>query len=252
MVFVRRVFRILLLSVWSLMMMAAAFVSMLFVNYWTRCRLGTFWAQVWSRGAAWLAGIRLTVHGRSGAENGCLVVSNHLGYFDVLVHASVFKIRFAPKKEIRNWPVFGWLTSLGSPIWIDRSSPQKAKEYASQFSETMKRGISLLVYPEGTSSDGKHGLLPFKSTPFAAAIESKAVIVPTLMFYREKPESSPPAAWFGDISFGAHVWRSLGIKRIEVDLYILEKQSLFPGEDRKNAALRIHDIMEKEYWKIEN
>jgi 1-acyl-sn-glycerol-3-phosphate acyltransferase len=116
----------------------------------------------------------------------------------------------------------------------------------------MRRGISLLVYPEGTSSDGKNGLLPFKSTPFAAAIESGAEIVPTLIFYRERPENSPPAAWFGDISFGAHVWRSLGIKRIDADLYILKKESISPGEDRKTAASRIHDAMEKEYWKIEN
>lgn len=249
---VRRIFRIIMLVFFCLAMMLAAAISRLFAfSRWHRVKLGAFWAHQWSRGAAWIIGVRVRIFGDTVCESGRLVVSNHLGYLDILAHASVFLLRFAPKAEIRRWPFFGWLTALGSPVWIDRKNPRMSVHYAEEFRETMAHGISMLVYPEGTSTDGKHGLLPFKSTPFAAALQSRTTILPTLLFYRERGNQIASAAWFDDTPFGTHIWRTLGMPGVDIDVYILPEVVLSGDEDRKAVAAMVHDLMEKEYWKIE-
>ena len=122
-----------------------------------------------------------------GDFKGGLIVSNHTGYVDILVHAAVLPIRFASKSSIRSWPLLGWFLRTGRPIWVDRSSPRKSKLVAQQFKDNMDHGLSLLVYPEGTSTDGESGILKFKSTPFAAAIDGDKPVLPTLIRYRKTP-----------------------------------------------------------------
>ena len=218
---------------------------------WRKVALGAFWAKFWAKGAARITGVKTVVHGVLPESRGKLLISNHLGYLDVLAHASVFNIRFAPKAEIKNWFLFGTLVSLGSPVWIDRKKQLRSREYAEVFKETLEHNVALLVYPEGTSTDGKHGLLPFKSTPFAALPENCAIL-PTLLFYHEKPENSVPGAWFGDISFAQHVWNVLGLKEIRVDMVIMPEITALPGEQRKELAARVHKAMTEEYEKYEN
>ena len=241
----RRWFRIFRLFLCCIAIMVAASVSRLFVFSWRKCRLGVWWTQRWAAAVARILGMKITIYGRIPSGSGHLVVSNHLGYLDVIAHASILPIRFAPKAEIRRWPFFGWMTSLSSPIWIDRRNPRMSAVYAEQFRLTIRHGISMLVYPEGTSTDGDHGILPFKSTPFASAIAAGAKILPTLLFYPEN------AAWHDETPFGKHLWRVLGMKKLDIDIYILDEITVPENSDRKTLAAAVHQTMEKEYWKIE-
>ena len=129
--------------------------------------------------------------------------------------------------------------------------PLKEALYAEEFCETMKHGIAMLVYPEGTSTDGKHGLLNFKSTPFAAALECHGQILPTLLFYRQRGGGDFNAAWFDKTPFVFHVWQVLGQRGTDVDVYILPVQQPEAEDTRKTLAAKIYDVMDKEYWKIE-
>ena len=249
---VRRCCRIVALLIFCSLVMVVAAVSELFAfGVWRRVKLGAFWARFWGRGAAFFSGVRVRVFGKVPSGSGHLVVSNHLGYLDILAHASVFLLRFAPKAEIRKWPFFGWLTALGVPVWIDRKNPRMSARYAEEFQQTMAHDINMLVYPEGTSTDGKHGLLPFKSTPFAAVLDSRTPILPTLLFYRDRNGGESTAAWHDDTSFGVHLWRYLGSRGVDIDMYILPETTISGTESRKELAAHMHDIMEKEYWKIE-
>ncbi len=204
------------------------------------------WTRLWARGTARIAGLDIRVEGGDpGRFSGGLVVGNHQSYLDILVHASLFPLRFAPKIEMRKWPLLGFMTSLNRPIWIDRSSRGKAGKTAAEMEAAMHSGSILAVYPEGTTSDGKNGLLPFKSTPFEAVAADDAPILPTLFFYRPEPEER--VAWIDDDPLLPHVWRILGLKRIGVTVYIMPEIRRRPGEDRKSLALRVHEIMNREY-----
>ena len=220
---------------------------------WAGRRRAAEIARVWAAVSARIAGLRIRVHGDPAAFSGGLVVGNHQGYLDIPVHASVFPLRFAPKAEMRRWPFLGWIVGLSRPVWIDRSSRQKSREVAEEIAETLRQRISMVVYPEGTSSDGEHGLLPFKSTPFEAAVDAGAPILPVITLFRcEGEDPGGPLAWFGDAELLPHVWRILGLRRIEADLYLLDPVTPHPGEGRKELADRVREKMNEAYWRIRN
>ncbi len=201
----------------------------------------------WARGILKILNIRLTVHGEIPDTQGVLIVSNHLGYLDIIIHASLMGVRFAPKKEIRSWPFLGWYVGLSCPVWIDRKSPAKSKQTLEEFEKTLQLGIPLIVYPEGTSTDGLHGLRPFKSTSFEAAIKDNRPLMPIITIYTVPPEAINPA-WFGDQELLPHVWQLLGISEIKADIYI--SPLLFPeGLDRKALAEKTRGIMLESYRK---
>ena len=88
-------------------------------------------------------------------------------------------------------------------------------------SATLQHGINMLVYPEGTSSSGD-GILPFKSTPFEAAVTAGAPVLPVLTRYLPAADGRS-LAWFGDTRFFSHISSISGLKEIRahVDAYIL-------------------------------
>ena len=237
----RRLWRLALLALWFSLMTCYALVSCL--GGWNAVKAQTRKAKVWARGIAKIIGLRIRVHGDPEGVSG-LVVSNHLGYMDILTLGSVFPLRFTPKVEIRSWPLLGWFITLSRPIWVDRKSRQSAVRTGVEFEETLRHGMNLAVFPEGTSSDGREGLLPFKSTVFEAAAHGGFDIRPTLIRYRE--DFPGQVAWFGDATLLPHVWRLLGMRRIEAEVHVLPP--LPPdGRDRKALAEHVRADMNESY-----
>lgn len=243
----RRIYRIPLIFIWATL---HGIYSLFFVlPRKDRVRLMAQQTQTWGRGLVYLFGMELRIHGDREKYKQCggLMVSNHLGFQDVFVHASLSGLRFCPKKEIRNWPVLGWYTAMAQVIWIDRTSPRKSKETLRQFRETLENKIPLIVYPEGTSSDGRSGLLPFKSTSFEAVAGTTIPIQPVLTFYRWNEKNDVNPAWYGDIGFAPHLWQVLGNGKVICDLYLTDLYYAPEGADRKQIMNEVYDIMTQEY-----
>ncbi|MDD3886022.1 MAG: lysophospholipid acyltransferase family protein [Victivallaceae bacterium] len=246
----RRMFRLVKVLLWF-------FASGLYVSIhnrdkgWVGVACAAYWARVWASRSAKLANIKIKSHGSQEGFPGGLIVCNHQGYLDIIACASLFKIRFAPKIEIKHWPFLGWLLGLNRPVWVDRSSRQKAGEVETEIRETMLHHISMLVYPEGKTGDGSE-LLPFKSTPFQAVIETGRPVLPVLLFYSSDPADGDggPLGWHGSMSFLPHVWRVLGLRSVTIDAYILPWITPLPGEDRKQLTTRLREIMACEYDRL--
>lgn len=247
MAYVRRLLRIIFIFTW----LPIVWVMLLYA------RIGTYWnAQrkigkisiIWGKGVAWALGIKVKVIGDLSKFKGGLVVSNHTGYVDILVHAAILPIRFAPKSSIKHWPFIGWFIATGRPIWIDRKSKTKSKLIAQQFIDSMNNDVPLLVYPEGTSTSGVDGILDFKSTPFAAVAGNGNWLLPSILRYKETPDGKP-IAWYGNMTMLPHLWRILGYKCIEAEVTVMEPFKA-EGRDRKELARYTHDLMMKEYDKI--
>ena len=209
-------------------------------------RVGRF-TRLWGAGLCRILGLQVRVCGEIPATppRG-LVVSNHLSYLDIIVHAGLFPVRFAPKAEIARWPVVGWYLALSRPVWVDRQSRQKSARTMAEFAATLEHGIPLIVYPEGTSTNGKEGLLPFKSTPFEAVKTAGDIpIQPMLIRYLE-PLGRPPVCWYGDAALLPHAWQVLGMRRIEVAVRFLPPVQP-GGRDRKTLAADLHRLMDEAY-----
>ncbi|MDD5697801.1 MAG: lysophospholipid acyltransferase family protein [Victivallaceae bacterium] len=242
----RRIYRIVLLLAWMLIIWTFLIFTR-WGEYWKVQRWMGKVSLVWGKVVAAVFGLKIKIVGNIGNFKGGLVVSNHTGYVDPLVHAAILPIRFAPKESIRKWPVIGWFFNTGRPIWIDRSSPQKSKLVEQQFRDSMTNGVPLLVYPEGTSTDGKSGLLEFKSTPFAAVAESDNWLLPTILRYGDTPDGKP-IAWYGDVTLLPHLWRLLGYRQIVAEVTIMDPLKA-DGRDRKELARFVREKMLEQYKK---
>ncbi len=248
MVMLRRIVKLLAIGIWLLI--TGFFSFFVHIGGWGAIRRVSYCSRAWGRGFIRILNVNINIVGDPDSFKGGMIVSNHMGYLDILVHGSIFPIRFTPKIDIKNWPGLGWYLGISRPLWIDRGSKQKSMDALRQILDTMKHGIPIIVYPEGTSTDGEHGILPFKSTPFEAVAGSDYPIVPIITYYRGT-EDGQPTAWFGDMTLLPHLWRILGYKSINVEVHMLP-QIKGEGRSRKELAEYVHNLMEKEYWNIKN
>lgn len=202
--------------------------------------------QKWALGLLKILGIRLQIHGDTALPCRCggLLVSNHQSYLDILVHAAVAPMRFTPNTGIRKWFFFGWYIGLSNPVWIDRTSPLKAKKTLEEFRTTLRNGICLIIYPEGTTTSGREPLLPFKSTAFEAVAGTDIPLIPLLTVYGTPCAGDHHPAWYDDTPFICHVRKILGNRMITADVHILPEITKTPEMDRKSLAQASYSVLE--------
>ena len=202
---------------WSFFLMPWALLSHLVPR--GRAERGAWFTLVWARGAWRILGGRTELCGGEVPAGGGLLVSNHLSYLDIMVHAAILKVRFAPKIEMKKWPLVGLMTGINNPVWIDRRHRGSAGGALNAMRDALRGSVPLLVYPEGTNGAGD-ALLPFKTTCFAAADEADAPIYPMLTRYLPAADRTP-LPWVGNEGFLPHFWRVLGLKEIRCQVYIM-------------------------------
>ncbi len=243
----RRLYRIVLLTLWFTIMFIISFC----------CSFGGFKAikratkttHIWAKGIAKILNIKISVIGDKNNYKNSLIIANHSSYLDIIVHASLFPIRFAPKSDIRKWPILGQCIKTSRPIWIDRTSRQKTKEIMEKFADTIENGIPLIVYPEGTTSNNRGDLLKFKTTPFEVAKKCSPSLLPVLSFYNETVDNQP-LAWYESMTLLPHLWRVLAYKNIHVTVKILDVIKINKDESRKELAKKSYDIMDRKFKEL--
>ena len=235
---------------WFFITLFATALDTVFRRKWSAIRTGAKWTKIWSKISGKIIGMKVAVHGDTGSVGGKLIVSNHTGYLDIVAQGTLFPLRFAPKIEMRSWPLFGQLIELSHPVWVDRVNRSRAGRTAQEFKETLENNLSLLVYPEGTSTDGRSGILPFKSTAFDAAEATGCPVIELLLFFSCPDDPGKSSAWFGDTPFGTYLWHAIGLKKVEAVVYIIGVTQIVEGENRKTLAERVHDEMSQAYWRI--
>lgn len=157
-----------------------------------------------------------------------LIVSNHLSYVDILVLSAMHPCLFVSKKEVKTWPIFGWLATLAGSIYIDRDRRSDISRVNAELLKGLNSGVPCVLFPEGTSSDGSQ-VLPFRSSLLQPAVECGAEITPALIEY-----SDPRACWFGNASFLLHALTMLGIESFEARVKF--SPTRLKAEERKAAT----------------
>lgn len=200
------------------------------VESWRRAFLGGA-----SRGLLRIAGVHVEVEGSRPVGAGFLV-TNHLGYLDILVLASRIDAVFVSRADVETWPVLGRLTRWSGTVYLERERRGEIPKVVSQMQDWLGRGTQVVFFPEGTSGSGA-AVMPFRSSLFEAAIRTAAPVRCAALHYATHPDD-PPArlavAWWGDMDFGPHLWRLLGLRGVRARICFV------PGEidhtDRKQVA----------------
>lgn len=182
--------------------------------------------QRWARVLLRVLRIKTDLTGSVSADlRGCLVVSNHQSYLDILVLVAHFPVQFVAKREVARWPLIGWMARLAGTLFIDRSSLRQSVRCADEVAAALAQGINVLVFPEGTSTNGLQ-VLPFKPMLLNAALAARAPVLPLTLNYvalNEQPltlETRASCCWYGEMEFVSHFWRVLACQQITVALEI--------------------------------
>lgn len=163
-----------------------------------------------------------------------LIVSNHLSYLDILLYGAAFPCVFVSKSEVRSWPLIGILAKFGGTVFIDRASTASVSQAADQISRLLDAEVPVLLFPEGTSSSGET-VLRFHPSLFAPAVLSTAPVTSAAIAYNAAPYAAEKdLCYYGDISFGPHLLKTLMLPRIQGVLRFSAAPKVFT--QRKTAA----------------
>jgi 1-acyl-sn-glycerol-3-phosphate acyltransferase len=226
----------------ALVLVLAAIV----VRYWLGRLRGPYTLErraQWMQGSARLAmrsmGIRSVIHGQPPRRG--LVVANHLSYLDIVILSAAMPCFFVAKAEIDTWPFFGKAARSGGTIFLDRASRLSANSVAKQINQRLQMPIPVLLFPEGTSTDGSH-VLRFHSRLIHPATEAGAPITAAAIRYViEDGTPERELCWFGDALFLPHLWKTLGTAGFSAQVRFGEPH-IYP--DRRTAAESTHAEIE--------
>lgn len=207
----------------------------------------TFFPALWHRGVCWMFGIKVDIIGAPESSHPVMFVSNHISYLDIPVIGSVVKASFVAKSEVADWPLFGPLSKIAQTVFVKRASKDAFKDN-NALKDTLMTGRNVILFPEGTSSNGQQ-VLPFKSTLFALATHDEAlakdlVIQPFTVKLISADRMDAVGnkdiydlyAWYDDMTLAPHLWTLAHKKGAHIELHFHPSLKAADYEDRKRLA----------------
>jgi 1-acyl-sn-glycerol-3-phosphate acyltransferase len=196
-----------------------------------------------------LIGVRIRQFGRRSAESPALILSNHVSWLDICVISALAPVVFVAKSEVAGWPVFGWLAKLQRTIFINRQARHQTGAATREIAGRLLGGDAVVLFAEGTSSDGIR-VLPFRSSLVGAVHHAlgngtrhtHVTVQPMSLAYvgfggvpmgrglRER------VAWYGDADLIPHLLRVLSSGAVDVTVSWGEATAYDMGTDRKVIA----------------
>lgn len=198
-----------------------------------------------------LIGVKLHIEGQVARDRPVLIVANHTSWLDIPVLSAVAPLSFVAKKEVGNWPFVSSLARLQRTVFVDRERRAAVADTANEILERLAGGDNVVLFAEGTSSDGNR-VLPFKTSLFAAAkpparmdILSPDAVVQTLSIVYTHLNGvplgradRPLVGWYGDMDMQSHAWQLLQAGTLDVRIRVGPPVPLSEFTDRKDLACR--------------
>jgi lyso-ornithine lipid O-acyltransferase len=162
-----------------------------------------------------------------------LIVSNHLSHLDVLFYAAVMPCIFVSKSEVLGWPLFGILARCGGTIFVERHRSHGVGDPAASLTSALTAGIPVVLFPEGTSTNGST-VLRFHTSFFQPAARADAPITPAAIAYSVADGAEVDLCYYGDITFLPHLLSVLERDGVEGRITFSDRPRNYT--DRKTAA----------------
>ncbi len=212
-------------------------------------------AQLWQRFVCFLIGIRITVTGAPSDERPLLLLSNHNSWLDIPILASVAPVSFVAKKVVAGWPVVGFLARAQRSVFVDRNRRHATGAHADEVAGRLSKGDIIVLFAEGTSSDGNK-VLPFRSALVGSAQRAiadggAATVQPVAIAYQKMlglplgRQHRPLIAWYGGASLLPHLKRVLSEGGIDVEVMFGPAQRLTASDDRKHVTAEAGDLVRR-------
>ncbi len=193
-----------------------------------------------------LIGVRIREVGARSAASPALILSNHVSWLDICVISALSPVVFVAKREVAGWPVFGWLARLQRTVFIDRQARHRTGAASREIAGRLLGGDAVVLFAEGTSSDGIR-VLPFRSSLVGAvhhalgnSTQHTHVTVQPMSLAYLNLGGVPVGrglrqrvAWYGDAELIPHLLAVLASGAVEVTVSWGEAVACDMSADRK-------------------
>lgn len=213
--------------------------------------------RYWHRCVCWLLGLRIRTHGALDWRRPLMIAANHASWKDIMVLGALADVVFIAKTEVKDWPVFGTLAKLQKSIFVVREEKRKTGEQVGEIATRMADGEIVVLFPEGTTSDGNR-LLDVKSSLFGAAAaalpaapEGVVYVQPVAIAYTRVQGLPmgrywrPLAGWPGDVALLPHLIGVLKAGALDIDVSFGEAIPFRQGDSRKHLSAAIEKSIRK-------
>ena len=167
-----------------------------------------------------------------------LLVSNHLSYLDILILSALTPAIFVAKREVKNWPVFGLFARMAGTLFVDRQRRMPAVASSTSIEALLAGGALVVLFPEGTSSDGKT-VLPFKSALLEPVTTGRHPLSASAIDYGlHDGDVSEEICYWKDMILLPHLFNVLSKNGVTAYIRFRDVELVHAG--RKELAARLH------------
>lgn len=233
---------------WTLCLMPVQFVVLVL-----GLPLSKHLPRIYHRHICTILSLKVEVRGKIAAQKPTLFVSNHTSYLDISVLGSLLEGSFVAKSEVLQWPLFSQLAQLQRTIFVDRRI-SKTADQRDAMAKRLETGDSVILFPEGTSSDGNR-VLPFKSAYFGVAerpVRGRPLTVQPVSIAYTRLDHMPMGrgyrpyfAWYGDMELMGHLWGVMGLGPATVSVEFHEPVTIEGFASRKELSAHVQRMVAK-------
>lgn len=197
---------------------------------------------VWAKGMSVILNVRINTEG-TPPEAPFFLVSNHLSYLDIVPIYINLNCTFVAKKEVRSWPLLGFMVKTTGVIFVDRSRKRDVTRVNEVLSESLNRHQGMVLFPEGTTSGGE-SVLPFRPPLLDyPASENIPVHYASIQYKTDEASGDLPADksvcfYAARDPFHKHVMKLASNRKIDCKITFCDQP--VQSSDRKDLALKLH------------
>lgn len=189
----------------------------------------------WNRGVLRILNVQLHREGQI-APGAVLYVANHISWLDIPCLRTVLDAAFVSKDDVRHWPLIGAMAHQAGTIFLQRGHSNAANEAADRMTWLLARRQPVIVFPEGTTSEGRT-VHRFHARLFQAAVRTQGTVQAVAINYPHRDGIHPRVPFVGEDTLIGHLWRLLKVERIEVRLVFCTPLTS-SGHKRRTLAIQ--------------
>lgn len=185
--------------------------------------------------------VDVEIHGTPPQQG--LLVSNHLSFLDIILYGAACPCVFISKVEVLTWPIFGTAARMAGTVFVDRSRTARGSAATADVEVALKEDVCVLLFPEGTSTDGGT-LLPFHSSFYEPAVLAKAEVIAAAVGYSDAPDHvERDVCYEGHDMFFPRLMKALSMDRIGARVDFSSRHIVYGNRKQAMNATR-EEILE--------
>ncbi len=178
---------------------------------------------------------RVSDTGMTPGKVGRLVVSNHISFLDIFAINATMPCAFIAKAEIAKWPVFGLIARSVDTVFIERGNRRSLMNTSESIGAALGDGRNVLLFPEGTTSDGT-AMLKLHGNLMEPAVRVGAEVLPVVLRYKDAGNVTTEPAYVGKVGLFECLWKVATMRMLRVEIHVLEART---GEGRHSLCKRV-------------